>query len=187
MECTGRLKGVAKDWVTGKWNITFEVDGDIVAGLDQMRDKLLTIVTKVYRKKRSLDANGMYWKLLGELAEATHVSKPAMHNMLLRRYGQLQFIEGQPVVLRVPDTDKAYDEALELTTFHTRPTSQTIDYNGKRDRVYYLLRGSHDYDTKEFCELLSGLIDECKQCGIPTIAPDEFNRLMDAYEKGHHG
>ena len=87
MECTGRLKGVAKDWVTGKWNITFEVDGDIVAGLDQMRDKLLTIVTKVYRKKRSLDANGMYWKLLGELAEATHVSKPAMHNMLLRRYG----------------------------------------------------------------------------------------------------
>lgn len=187
MECTGRLKGVAKDWVTGKWNITYEVDGDIVAGLDQMRDKLLTIVTKVYRKKRSLDANGMYWKLLGELAEATHVSKPAMHNMLLRRYGQLLIIDGQCTILRIPDTDAAYDKALEMSEVHIRPTSQTIDYNGKRDRVYYLLRGSHDYDTKEFSELLSGLIDECKQCGIPTIAPDEFNRLMDAYEKGHHG
>ena len=39
MECTGRLKGVAKDWVTGKWIITFEMDGDITAGLDQMRDR----------------------------------------------------------------------------------------------------------------------------------------------------
>ena len=29
MECTGKLKGVAKDWVSGKWNLTFEVDGDI--------------------------------------------------------------------------------------------------------------------------------------------------------------
>lgn len=101
MECNGRLKGVAKDWVTGKWIITFEVDGDIVAGLDQMRDKLLTIVTKVYRKKRSLDANGMYWKLLGELAEALKVSKPYLHNQMLRRYGQLEMIDGQCFPLRL--------------------------------------------------------------------------------------
>lgn len=191
MECTGKLKGVAKDWVTGKWNITFEVEGDITAGLDQMKDKLLTIVAKIYRKKRSLDANGMYWKLLGDLAEATHVSKPAMHNMLLRRYGQLEMIDGQCVPLRIPDTDEAERKALEAAEYHIRPTSQTIEieWNGKRDRVYFLLRGSHDYDTKEFSELLNGLIDECKQCGIPTMSPREFNRLMEAYaaQKGHHG
>ncbi len=189
MECIGKLKGVAKDWVTGKWNITFEVEGDITAGLDQMKDKLLTIVAKIYRKKRSLDANGMYWKLLGELAEATHVSKPSMHNMLLRRYGQLEMIDGQCLPLRIPDTDEAERKALEATEYHIRPTSQTIEWDGKRDRVYFLLRGSHDYDTKEFSELLTGLIDECKQCGIPTMSPREFNRLMEAYvaQKGHHG
>ena len=107
MECTGRLKGVAKDWVTGKWIITFEMDGDITAGLDQMRDKLLTIVTKVYRKKRSLDANGMYWKLLGELAEALKVSKPYLHNQMLRRYGQLEMIDGQCVPLKRQSTISA--------------------------------------------------------------------------------
>lgn len=190
MECTGKLKGVAKDWVSGKWNLTFEVDGDIIAGIDQIKDKLLTVIVKQYRKKRSLDANGMYWKLLSELAEALKVSKPCMHNEMLRRYGQLEMIEGQCVPLRIPDTDEAYQKALEAEEYHIRPTSQTIERNGKRDRVYYLLRGSHDYDTKEFSELLSGLISECKEQGIPTIAPDKFNRLMDAYEAqkgGKHG
>ena len=190
MECTGKLKGVAKDWVSGKWNLTFEVDGDIIAGIDQIKDKFLTVIAKQYRKKRSLDANGMYWKLLSELAEALKVSKPCMHNEMLRRYGQLEMIEGQCVPLRIPDTDEAYQKALEAEEYHIRPTSQTIERNGKRDRVYYLLRGSHDYDTKEFSELLSGLISECKEHGIPTIAPDEFKRLMDAYEAqegGKHG
>ena len=93
MECTGKLKGVAKDWVSGKWNLTFEVDGDIIAGIDQIKDKLLTVIVKQYRKKRSLDANGMYWKLLSELAEALKVSKPCMHNEMLRRYGQLEMID----------------------------------------------------------------------------------------------
>ena len=87
MECTGKLKGVAKDWVSGKWNLTFEVDGDIIAGIDQIKDKFLTVIAKQYRKKRSLDANGMYWKLLSELAEVLKVSKPWMHNEMLRRYG----------------------------------------------------------------------------------------------------
>ena len=101
-------------------------------------------------------------------------------------------IEGQCVPLRIPDTDEAYRKALEAEEYHIRPTSQTIEveWNGKRDRVYFLLRGSHDYDTKEFSELLNGLISECKEQGIPTIAPDEFKRLMDAYEAqkgGKHG
>ena len=54
MECTGKLKGVAKDWVSGKWNLTFEVDGDIIAGIDQIKDKFLTVIAKQYRKNGAL-------------------------------------------------------------------------------------------------------------------------------------
>lgn len=182
MEYTGKLKTVFGDWLSKKWNITFEVDGDITDTVDELRDKYLTITAKQYRKKRSLDANGMYWKLLTQLAEAVHVSKPCMHNQLLRRYGQLEMIDNQCVPLRIPDTDEAERKALEATEYHIRPTSQTIEWNGKRDRVYLLLRGSHDYNTKEFSELLTGLVDECKECGIQTMSTEEFNRLMDAYK-----
>lgn len=187
MEYTGRLKGVTGDWLTGKWNLTFEVDGKVTDTIGAIKDKELTITAKEYRKKRSLDANGMYWKLLGELAEAVHVSKPRMHNILLRQYGQLEMIDNQCVALRIPDTDEAEKKALEATEYHIRPTSQTISWDGKRDRVYLLLRGSHEYDTKEFSELLSGLMDECKECGISTMSPDEFTRLMEAYkpQKGY--
>ena len=182
MECTGTLKDVSRNWLTKKWNITFEVDEDITSGIEQIRDKLLTLNAKVYRKKRSLDANGMYWKLLTQLAEVMKVSKPAMHNMLLRRYGQLEMVEGQCIPLRILDTVKAENIALEAMEYHIKPTSQTITVNGKTDRVYFLIKGSHEYDTREFSELLSGLVSECKEADIPTMSPEEFGRLMAAYE-----
>lgn len=61
---------------------------------------------KKHRKKRSLDANGYYWKLVAEIAEATKVSKNEVHNVLLRRYGQAQGIDGRLVTVYIPDTEK---------------------------------------------------------------------------------
>lgn len=184
MEYTGRLKGVTGDWLTGKWNLTFEVDGKVTDTIGAIKDKELTITAKEYRKKRSLDANGMYWKLLGKLAEVTHISKPRCHNLLLRRYGQYEEVEGRMVPLRIPDTEKAENKALEAEEYHIKPTSQTIPTgSGARDRVYFLLRGSHSYDAKEFSMLLEGLISECKEVGIPTMTDEEFARLMETYKQ----
>lgn len=187
MECIGKLKSVSRNWLTKKWEITFETEEDITDGIPGLKDRPLTLTAKAYRRKRSLDANGMYWKLLTQLAEVIKVSKPAMHNMLLRRYGQLEMIEGQCVPLRIPDTEKAENVALEAMEYHIKPTGQTITANGRTDRVYFLLKGSHGYDSKEFSELLSGLISECREAGIPTMPSDEFDRLMAAYEAKRRG
>ena len=48
-----------------------------------------------------------------------------------------------------------------------------------------MLRGSHDYDTREMSVLIDGLVSECKEVDIETIPPDELRRLMERYERTH--
>ena len=67
----GMLKSVTKDWITGRFLLTFEVDSDVSSDINKLADKMLTLAVKVYRKKRSLDANAYYWQLITKLAEAS--------------------------------------------------------------------------------------------------------------------
>lgn len=38
MECTGKLKSVSKNWISRKWEVTFEINEDITASIDKIRD-----------------------------------------------------------------------------------------------------------------------------------------------------
>lgn len=190
MEGKGQLKNVTKNWLTGKFELTFEMDGDIGQQIDTIKDKLLSIVVKQYRRKRSLDANAYYWQLLSKLAEQIKVSKPHLHNLLLRRYGQPEIIDGQMVYLVLPDSDSGSKKADEAETYHIRPTAQVKDgTDGLQYRTYIMLRGSSTYDTKEMSELIDGLVSECREQGIETLPPEEFDRMMLAYDQNwrkHH-
>lgn len=141
-------------------------------------DKPYTVTVKPHREKRSLDANSYYWVLLRQLAEALNLSIGAAHNLMLRRYGQLETMDEKVVYLVVPDTDEAFQKALEAETYHIKPTSQTKDgKDGLTYRVYLMLRGSHSYDAKEMSVLIDGLISECRDVGIETMTPAELSRL----------
>lgn len=50
-------------------------------------------------------------------------------------------------------------------------------------RTYMMLRGSHEYDTREMSQLIDGLISECREVGIETLTPGELERMMAAYGK----
>lgn len=95
MESKGILKSVTKDWVSGKFHVTFEIEQDISDSVKNMQDKPLRITAKQWKEKRSLDANAYYWVLVTKLAEALHISKPRCHNLMLRRYGQNLTIDGK--------------------------------------------------------------------------------------------
>lgn len=190
MEGLGQLKNVTKNWLTGKFELTFEMEGDIGQQIDSMKDKLLSVVVKQYRRKRSLDANAYYWQLLSKLAECLKNSKPHMHNLLLRRYGQPVVIDGQMAYLVLPDSDNGTRTADEAESFHVRPTSQVkTGTDGLQYRTYIMLRGSSTYDTKEMSELIDGLVADCREQGIETLPPEEIDRMMLAYDqkwRRHH-
>ena len=69
MECIGKFKDISRDWITNQYNITFTVDASVVNSIDSIKDcEKLSIKAVKYRKKRSLDANGLLWHCLGQIA-----------------------------------------------------------------------------------------------------------------------
>ena len=140
----------------------------------------VSVKVSKYNEKRSLDANAYYWQLLTKLAGVMKISNNYCHNVMLRRYGTLEEIDGKPVYLVVPDTDEAEKKADESETYHIKPTSNVREGNdGKMYRTYMLLKGSSQYSTAEMSRLISVLVDECRQCGIETMSPNELARLME--------
>lgn len=134
-----------------------------------------------HKEKRTLTQNSYYWVLLEKVAGALKMSKPELHNRLLRDYSVLLRVCGEAVAVFLPDTENAEEEALRATAYHVRPTSVVMEGRKGTLRQYVMLKGSHELDTKEMSVLLDGLIQEAKQLGIETMTPAELERLR-AYE-----
>ena len=131
-----------------------------------------------HREKRSLTQNSYYWKLLSLTADKLKMSKPELHNRMLRKYGQRQYIGGLLVRIPIPDTEEAEEAALAAETFHITPTSDVkTGKDGRQYRTYLMLRGSSEYDTREMSVLLDGMINEAQQQDIETLTPMELERM----------
>lgn len=184
MKFTAKIKDIGRT-LTGSLTITLEgqridtAEAVELSGLDS-----LDVEIRKQRKKRSLDANAYYWKLASEAAEALHVSKPYIHNYLLRKYGQIEIVDGQGVYMVLPDTESAQKAIDEAQSYHLKPTSQVKEgKGGVMYRTYMMLKGSSEYDTKEMSRLIDGLVSECREMGIETIPPEELERMMAAYDR----
>ena len=132
---------------------------------------------KPHKKKRSLDANGYYWKLVTEIADTLRLAKPEVHNWMLRRYGQAEGVDGRLVTVYIPDTEKAERQALLAEDYHIKPTAYVeAGTKGQLFRQYILLRGSRTYDSREMAILIEGTRREAEQLGIQTLTPAELER-----------
>ena len=151
--------------------------------LTALMDKDVEFTVKERKRHRSLDANGYYWVLLSKLAEHMKVSKPFCHNFLLGRYGQTELFGGEPVFVMIPETEDAAKKVQEDTYVHLRATAHTKEGRGGLYRGYQMLRGSSTYNTDEMSKLIDGLIDECRECGIPTETPEEIARMKVLFKE----
>lgn len=166
---------------TGAW-VSFQVPSPVEArGIceSMTQGERYTAEIKKLSKKRSLDANSYYWLLVGKLSKAIGISMSYCHNIMLRRYGTFKLFGGQVMYVVLPDTDEASREADEDEECHIKPTSQVKEgKDGLMYRTYIMLKGSHEYNTTEFKNLVEGIIDECKQVGIETATPDEVSKMI---------
>lgn len=177
-------KNISLDYESGKKLITFMIEeGCTDQSIEFCREKPLMISIRPYRKKRSLDANAYYWKLIGVLAAKLRMSTSELHNRMLMEWGQLEMINNQFITVELPDTIEAEKRAYTAETYHLKPTSEVCRYGADMKRKWLILRGSHEYNTEEFSHLLNGLIEECKWQGIPTETPDQIARMMAAYKE----
>lgn len=167
MECTGKLKSVSKNWISRKWEVTFEINEDITASIDKIRDKLLNLTAKIHREKRSLDANAYAWVLMQKIAEAIHTDKWAVYLMMLERYS--------PVFTHIIVRPEAVERVKgEWRTVKVLGPIQVNGSSGIQLQCYF---GSSTFDSKEMSSFIDGIVSECKEMGIETLPPDEIERM----------
>lgn len=154
--------------------LTIRTRDDLGQLFDELHEYDVEVTIKKHRKKRSLDANGLYWASLTELAKVLRISNNRLHNMMIRQYGQPDLYSGSVVYVMLPDTEEAEEKAVEAESYHVKPTSNVKHGSDGTDyRAYMLMRGSSTYDSVEFSRLLEGLLDACSEAGVKVITGRE--------------
>lgn len=172
MECTGTLKAVNRNYISGKWEATFEINEDITGSVDSIKDKQLAITAKQYRKHRSLDANALMWHCLSEIANAIGADKWDLYIQFLKRHGQFTYVVVKPEAV---EKMKQIWRACEIVG--------DIDVNGRHGVQMLCYYGSSTYDTKEFSILLDDIISDMKEIGLEPPTSQEMQRALEQWEK----
>lgn len=170
MEATGRLNGFAKDWNTAKYLITFALDS-LPADVNELKGcDALDITAKRHRKKRSLNANALMWKCLGDIAQVLLTDKWSVYLEMLKRYGEYTYICIHP-------------DAVEMMKRQWRECEEVgrLNINGHEAVELLCYYGSSTYDTKQFSRLLDGVISDMKEMGLETPSEEELRRSIEAW------
>jgi len=131
---------------------------------------------KEYKPKRSLNANKYFHVLCEKVAKVTGQTAAEVKNDILADYGYINQDAGC-IILRNDIDWKTFRE------LHLRPTSATrVLDDGELYRVFYIVRGTHTYDSGEMSRVIDGLIQEAKALGVETIPPAELSRLLSRWK-----
>lgn len=172
MEIRASLKSIARDWASGRFNVTFEVTEGSIEDIQSYSDKDLLLALKPYKKHRSRDANALLWSCLTDISKEIKADKWDVYLAMLKRYGKSTYICVMPEAV---DAIKASWRESEVVG------ERYINGNKTIEMLCYF--GSSTYTTEEFSYLLDGVISEMKEMGIPAPASEEMRRSLEQWEK----
>lgn len=151
---------------------------DLVAWLfDQPKDKIFEV--SEYREKRSLSANSYYWVLVGQIAEKMNLPREAVHRQLMTDYGAWEKNgDGSPKWVILAENkplpkDGYYFDTKAKVSIKGQNSGEEIG------RAYIVIKGSHEYDSKEMYDLIQGAVQEAKQLDIETRTPAEIQEMVE--------
>lgn len=178
MKFTGKFLSVSRDWQTGHYQIAFSVNEEsVLPEIEKIQAaKKLSVTAKVYRKHRSLDANGLLWHCLGQIAADQGADKWDIYLMMLKRYGKFTYICVKPSVV---DAVKAQWRECEVVG--------EVNINGQKAVQMLCYFGSSTYNSKEFSVLLDGVISEMKELGLQPPLTGDIKRAMENYGQHNTG
>lgn len=178
MDFTGHFDELMQDFFSGKQKVVLSINEDARKTFNDLREcEKVSITIKKYRRKRSLDANAYHWVLCTKIAAVLNTSKEEVHNSLLRSYGQIELDEsGKPMAFSM----LSKFDMERRTDMHVKAIGQRF-FNGKSVTDYIIIKGSHQYDTKEMSILIDGTVQDAKELGIETATPDEIEKMKQQW------
>jgi len=135
---------------------------------DQDKEKRFEV--KEYREKRSLNANGYAWTLIGKIADVVGAGKDEIYLKELKTYGQSNIVSVKSEI-NVAGFFKYYEEAGKSVL------------NGTEFTHYRVFKGSSEYDTKEMSVLIDGIVADAKELDIETMTPAELQKIKEAWHE----
>ena len=174
MECTGRIKDISLDWKTNQINLSLSIfEKNAISEIDKLKDdEKLSIKIVKYRKKRSLDANGLLWHCLGQIASSLQADKWDIYLQMLKRYGKYTYICVKPNMV---DSVRSQWRETEVVG--------DVNINGSEAVQMLCYFGSSTYNTKEFSVLLDGVISEMHEMGLEVPPSTEMKRALEEWER----
>lgn len=156
----------------GSQNVTITLEGvDFRNTFDDLNGKELDVEIKQHRNRRSREANSYAWVLVNQIAEKLSIDKDDVYKDAIRRIGGVSEI--------VCVKDKAVERlraGWEQNGVGWQTETMPSKLEGCTNVILYY--GSSTYDSKQMSLLIDHLIREAEVLGIPTITPNEKERLM---------
>lgn len=144
---------------------------------EDFKGKRLTFTVAEYRKKRSLDANALCWKLCTEIAKVSGVTKEDVYRENIRQVGE--FI---PLPIREDAVGK-FQEAWSqkgIGWFVDIVDDSKLE-NYKKVFAYY---GSSTYSVADMSRLLDNIIQDAKAVGVKVLSQRELSLIMEDWNGG---
>lgn len=144
---------------------------DLVFMLAKLEDDTVYDVVP-HREKRSLNANGLLWACISEIANKIGHDKWSVYLNMLKSYGQYTYVLCKPhAVAKVKEVWRETEEIGE------------IDVDGQKAVQLLCYYGSSTYDTKEFSRLLDGVIQEMKNLGLQPPPSEQMQQALLAWSE----
>lgn len=130
---------------------------------------------KAHKDKRSLDANGLYWSLVGELSKAVHEKPEAIYRSHIKDIGNYETLcmqKGALESFKERWCSRHLGRMVE-TRASKLPGCVTV-------LAYY---GSSDFDKQQMSHLIDNCIQDCRAVGVETMPPDKIALLKEEWGK----
>ena len=173
----GKIIKINLDYLTHKPQLEIQLNNQeclFNEEFEKIKDKELDIELKIYREKRSLNANAYLWVLCDKIAKEINQTKEFVYKKAISEIGQFEVI---PIK----------DEAVEkfIIAWESRGVGWLCEklgeskFKGFVNLIAYY--GSSSYDTKAMSILLNYVVDEAKELGLQIISEEELQSLIKEY------
>lgn len=133
-------------------------------------DRVFDLV--VHKEKRSLNANGLLWHCIGQIASKMRVDKWDVYLDMLKHYGTYSYVLCRP---------KAVDKMREV--WRETEVLGEVTVGGETAVQLLCYYGSSTMNSKEFSVLLDGVIQEMKNLGIEPPTSEQMQQALLAWSK----
>lgn len=157
---------------------------------------------KEHKERRSLDSNNYFYLLVNKIAKKQNISDVEVHDKFLSENIDYFVNEDGGIDWKVsPVEPNAYGLIKEqvngnfeyykdsgMTVTLQKGTGDKVKYKDGKEvvgRVYWHIKGSRQMDSKSMSRLISSVVFEAEQLGIPTMTPAEIAHMNELWGKRH--